>query len=99
MSDCKQVPEGKDPVLWNIAQKRASFKRHAATYTIVNLFLWGIWYFTGSQDFGAPANHYPWPIWTTLGWGVGLAFNYAAAYINPQGNLTETEYQKLKNNH
>ena len=31
MSDYKPAPEGKDPELWEIAQKRASFKTHAVT--------------------------------------------------------------------
>ena len=44
------TPEGKDPILWEIARKRASFKTHAITYVIVNLFLWGIWYFTDHRS-------------------------------------------------
>lgn len=31
--------EGKDPELWEIAQKRAGFKRHGMVYIIVNGFL------------------------------------------------------------
>lgn len=102
MSHYKQAPEGKDPALWELAQKRASFKTHAMTYIIVNLFLWGIWYFTGNRnhefDLGNwKGHHYPWPIWTTLGWGIGLAFHFAAAYIFPKTNVVEREYEKLKN--
>jgi hypothetical protein len=41
-------------------------------------------------------HHYPWPIWTTLGWGIGLAFHFAGAYIFPRANSVESEYQKLK---
>ena len=33
MSNYKIVPEGKDPVLWEMAQKRANFKKHAVSYT------------------------------------------------------------------
>jgi hypothetical protein len=96
------APEGKDPALWEIAQKRAGFKKHAVSYVIVNLFLWGVWYFTDSaSDEMNFSNwrwhHYPWPIWTTLGWGIGLAFNYAGAYIYPKTNAVDQEYQKLKN--
>jgi 2TM domain len=98
----QQAPEGKDPVLWEIAQKRASFKNHAITYVIVNAFLWGIWFFTGNQHRGIEINewntrHYPWPIWSTLGWGIGLAFHFAGAYIFPKANSVEKEYEKLKN--
>ncbi len=88
------APEGKDPALWEIAQRRASFKRHLLVYVIVNAFLWANWYFGGNWSYRYP---YPWPIWTTLGWGVGLAFHFAGAYIWPNANLVENEYEKLKN--
>ncbi|MEP6676701.1 MAG: 2TM domain-containing protein [Ferruginibacter sp.] len=96
------APEGKDPELWEIAQKRAAFKKHALTYIIVNAFLWGVWYFTGSSNddelnfANMHWHHYPWPIWTTLGWGIGLAFHFAGAYLFPKANSVEKEYQKLK---
>jgi hypothetical protein len=97
------APEGKDPGLWEIAQKRAAFKNHLITYIIINAFLWGIWFFTGNnhRDFDIMGiwddRHYPWPIWTTLGWGIGIAFHFASAYIFPRSNSVESEYQKLKN--
>lgn len=47
----QQTPEGKDPQLWDIAQRRASFKRHFTTYLIVNAFLWAVWYFTGDERY------------------------------------------------
>lgn len=59
------VPEGKDPVLWDIAQKRAGFKQHSLTYLIVNAFLWILWFFTSqnhSYNYGNHAINYPWPI-------------------------------------
>jgi hypothetical protein len=50
MSKFQPAPEDKDPVLWEIAQRRASSKKHAFTYLIINAFLWGIWYFTGPMN-------------------------------------------------
>ena len=100
MSHNKTAPEGKDPALWEIAQKRASFKSHAITYFIVNLFFWGMWVFsTGTDDDGnnLKGHGYPWPIWTTLGWGIGLAFDFANTYIYTKSNSIEKEYEKLKN--
>jgi hypothetical protein len=102
MSRYQPAPEGKDPVLWEIAQKRASFKTHAVTYIIVNAFLWGIWYLStsGHYDFDMEDIHiriFPWPLWCTLGWGIGLAFHFAGAYIFPRANSVESEYEKLKN--
>lgn len=106
MSHYRQpAPEGKDPELWEIAQKRASFKNHAVAYIIVNAFLWAVWFFTGNHhhegfdiiDFDSYRHNYPWPIWTTIGWGIGLAFHFAGAYVFPRTNAVENEYQKLKN--
>ncbi len=94
MSNYQQpAPEGKDPVLWEIAQRRASFKSHALAYLIVNLLLWGLWFFN-SKSYN---NVYPWPIWTTLGWGIGLGFHFAGAYVFPKANSVEKEYEKLSN--
>ena len=102
MSDYQPAPEGKDPVLWEIAQKRASFKKHLVIYVIVIGFLWAIWLFTSShyEDFNLGNiswEHFPWPIWPTLGWGIGLAFHYSDAYLFPKSNSVEREYDKLKN--
>ena len=102
MSHYQQTPEGKDPVLWEIAQKRAGFKSYAVTYLIVNAFLWGVWFLSSSDhaDFSwgnIRWGHFPWPLWSTLGWGIGLAFHFAGAYIFPKSNSVEREYEKLKN--
>jgi hypothetical protein len=100
MSHHLPTPEGKDPVLWEIAQKRASFKTHAVTYIIVNAFLWGIWFVSGNGHLDINDhewNYFPWPIWSTIGWGIGLAFHFAGAYIFPRANSVESEYEKLKN--
>lgn len=101
MSHYQPTPEGKDPILWGIAQKRAGFKRHALTYIIVNAFLWAIWFLSANRhqvDFDIYGwNHFPWPLWSTIGWGIGLAFHFAGAYIFPQSNSVEKEYEKLTN--
>lgn len=54
-----------------LARKRVQAKRdlgtHAVTYVVVNLFLIGVWSFTGQGYF--------WPAWVLGGWGIGLALN------------------------
>ena len=85
--------DGKDPHLWEIAKRRASFKYHLATYIVINLFLWAIWFFTGDGD--DIRHKYPWPIWSTLGWGVGLLFHFLGAYVFSRDNSAEREYEKL----
>ena len=94
-----QTPEGKDPKVWYLARKRASFKSHLVTYLIVNAGLWIIWYLTGARTYG---NTIPWPAWTTFGWGIGLISHYVSAYISAGDNSVEKEYDKLTqkiNNH
>lgn len=93
----ENLPEGRDPVLWQIATKRAKFKRHLTTYLLVNGFLWVLWYFT-EKNHEIGFGNIPWPLWSTLGWGLGVAFQYADAYVMPKSNATEREYEKLKNN-
>ncbi len=88
----------KDEALWRIAKKRAAFKRHLATYVIINAFLWAIWYITMGRIVGLDNLYLAWPIWASLGWGVGLAFNYYAAYHEvDKDTATQREYEKLIN--
>lgn len=93
MSYRQPTPEGRDPHLWEIAQRRASFKKHLATYIVMNLFFWALWYFD-RFDTGDHRN-FPWPIWPMLGWGIGLTFHYISAYVTHGSNNIENEYQKL----
>ncbi|HMP91469.1 MAG TPA: 2TM domain-containing protein [Phnomibacter sp.] len=89
-----QVPPN-DP-LWRMARKRAAFKRHLTIYFIINAFLWAVWWFTSGR-YGYAAGHLPWPVWATLGWGLGLAFNYFDAYgPADKKSAIEQEYEKLK---
>lgn len=39
----------------------------------------------------------PWPVWSMLGWGIGLLFQYLNAYGGAKQDLVEKEYKKLKN--
>ena len=55
----------------NAAIKRVKAKRefrtHLAVYIIVNAVLVVIWFLSSADYF--------WPIWSILGWGIGLAFH------------------------
>ncbi len=88
----------KDEELWQIAKRRSGFKKQLASYIIVNGFLWAIWLFTQNHIDLDDMNgaHVPWPIWSTLGWGIGLAFSYYKAYHDDSEVDTMKEYQKLK---
>ena len=94
MSGCyEQAPQGKDPHIWEIAQRRASFRSHLLTYIIVIGALWILWSFTSGSD-----NSYMWPVWPTIGWGIGLTFHFLGAYVLQHSNHVEREYEKLMRN-
>jgi 2TM domain len=85
-----------DDQLWAIAKKRASFKRHFSIYVLINIFLWGVWWFSDGSD-GTSSGPVPWPAWVSLGWGLGIGFSYFEAYGD--GDLkttTQKEFEKLK---
>ena len=54
---------------------RQGFYRALFAYLVINLFLIGIWAFSGRGAF--------WPIWVVLGWGLGMAF-YVFRVFGPQ---------------
>jgi hypothetical protein len=83
----------RDEVLWRVAKKRAEFKRQLITYIFINILVWLIWAFTGITKGELT---FPWPIFVTFGWGIGLAFSYFGAYVNQGQSLEEKEYEKLK---
>lgn len=86
------TPHDRDPHLWHLAQRRASFKRHLAAYVILNTAFWVLWYFTHEAG---EADGLPWPVWPMLGWGIGVAFHYASAYLSSADDAVEKEYHKL----
>ena len=90
----EQNYQGKDPQMWQLAQRRASFKGHFTTYLIMSIFFWLLWYFAGSRTYG---NGVPWPVWPMLGWGIGVALHYLGAYGNGRQNNVGKEYEKLMN--
>jgi len=80
----------RDETLWEIAKKRAFFKWSFSMYVFVNAFLIGVWYFSSGP------HSYFWPVWIMLGWGIGLLFQYLAAYQGNNMFTTEQEYKNLK---
>jgi hypothetical protein len=80
--------------LWKKAKKRAAFKIHLRSYVIVNGGLWIIYFLSAGQNWSY--NSFPWPVWPMLGWGIGLASHYFAAYGNhDELSIAQKEYEKL----
>lgn len=72
-----------DEEIREMAKARVGFRIHALAYVLVNLLLVVIWW--TNADGGAPtfrddSSAYFWPVWSILGWGVGLAMHGFSAY-------------------
>lgn len=65
------------------------FYNHLTTYVIINLFLAGLNYYTNRWD-------YPWFLWVTGGWGIGLIFDALKTFrVNPMFSK-KWEERKIK---
>ena len=64
---------------WKIEKKRTAFKIYLFTYIIANTFLWMIWYMSIAKN-TASKGSFPWPIWPTLFWGIGVLYTYFEIY-------------------
>ena len=79
----------KDQLLWQTAKARVAFKKNL----IVNILLWIIWFLTSFKN---DRSGIPWPIWSTIFWGIDIVSKYFKAY-HADFNSVEKEYEKLKN--
>lgn len=58
-------------------KKRRDFRAHLTSYLVVNVAVWGIWTVIGVSS----GSWFPWPVFVTLGWGIGLAMNAWDVYL------------------
>ncbi|GAB3756042.1 2TM domain-containing protein [Spirosoma pomorum] len=85
-----------NPDLWKQAKERVGFRMHLRTYLIITIGLWLIWAVTLFALPFRPRFYFPWPLFPTLGWGIGLVSHYLSVYRRDnQRNMVEEEYQKL----
>jgi hypothetical protein len=69
-------------------RKRRDFKAHLVVYALVNLVVWGIWIVIAINS----GSWWPWPIFVTLFWGIGLAMNAWDVYVRKP--ITEQELRR-----
>jgi hypothetical protein len=81
------TPEGLREQALRSLKKRRDFKTHAFVFTTINLLIWTIWAVIGV----ASDTWFPWPVFITCGWGMGLAANAWDVYV--RGPITESELQ------
>jgi len=75
-----------------IAEKKRGFYIHILVYLFVNILLYAIWLTTGGLG------TFPWPIFVTIGWGIGVAAHIFVTFGKGIDNskMVEKEYQRLK---
>jgi 2TM domain-containing protein len=69
-------------------KKRRDLKAHAVVYALVNLAVWGIWIAIAANSH----SWWPWPVFLSLFWGIGLAMNAWDVYFRKP--ITEQELQR-----
>ncbi|MHB1260990.1 MAG: 2TM domain-containing protein [Thermoplasmatota archaeon] len=89
-----------DEQVSKMAKARVGFKVHLIVYVLVNLFLMAIWMVTSGgrwmMDGGTPGmDTYYWPMWTHLGWGLGVAIHGFMVY-GPGNNMLAREEEKIR---
>lgn len=52
---------------------RKGFRIHLIVFLLATPVIWLVWYFTGTT--------YPWPLWSTPAWAVGVLFHYLGVYV------------------
>ena len=83
----------RDQRLWQIAKRRAKFQGHLVVYALVNGGLWALYYLLPESH---AARELPWPIWTSVFWGVFLVAQGLCAYSSlNRGERAQREYERL----
>lgn len=52
---------------------RKGFRIHFIVFLLVTPAIWAVWYLTDRS--------YPWPLWSTPAWAVGVLFHYLGVYV------------------
>ena len=69
-------------------KKQRDLKAHAVVYTLVNAVIWGVWLVIAANSH----SWWPWPVFPTLFWGIGLAMNAWDVYFRKP--ITEQALQR-----
>lgn len=80
-----------DNELMKAAKARVAFKTHLMVFIMGNILIWLVWlmmYYIFIIIF-------PWALFPTVGWGVGLVFHYFIVFKWNE-KWVEKEYQRLK---
>lgn len=70
-------------------KKRRDFKAHLVAYVVINLVVWGIWLVIALTTSGS---WWPWPVFLTLAWGIGIVMNAWDVYFRRP--ITEADVRR-----
>lgn len=57
----------------SIESLKKGFKIHFIVFLLATPAIWLIWYLTSTA--------YPWPLWTTPAWAIGVVFHYLGVFV------------------
>jgi hypothetical protein len=57
---------------------KKGFKIHFIVFVLATPVSWLVWYFTDRT--------YPWALWSTLAWGIGVLFHYLGVFVFKKRN-------------
>lgn len=69
-------------------KKRRDLQTHALVYVLVNCIVWAVWAVVGLSSH----SWWPWPVFMTLFWGIGLVMNAWDVYFRRP--ITEDEVRR-----
>jgi hypothetical protein len=69
-------------------KKRRDFKTHLVVYLLVNAVVWATWLVVAANS----GSWWPWPVFLTLFWGIGVVTNAWDVYFRTP--ITEDELQR-----
>ena len=59
-------------------EPRKGFRIHLLVFVLVTPVIWAVWYFTDRT--------YPWPLWSTPAWAIGVLFHYLGVFVFKKKN-------------
>lgn len=52
---------------------KKGFRIHLVVFLLATPVIWLVWYLTDTT--------YPWPLWSTLAWAIGIVFHYFGVFV------------------
>lgn len=61
-----------------LTDAKRGFRIHLLVFLLATPVIWLTWYWTDRS--------YPWPLWSTPAWAVGILFHYLSVYVFKKRN-------------